>query len=118
MLDREADTVELMAMSTPVPGPLADLYQAIGEDPATRRSYLDSMGRFADLEGRSPAGAEDEIRALVAALSEDEVVQALAVPEVESAEDEGPSMEDLIPDPAQREVIRLTLSRLEERGRS
>lgn len=119
LLDRERDLLDLLALSADVPAALADSYAAIGRDPARRAAYLDLLAGFHALEGRPVAEAEDEIARLVQTLSADPALRALfaspppGAPEADTDTDAvGPTAEQLLPDPAQREVVRRVLEEL------
>lgn len=121
LLDRERDLLDLLALSADVPTALADSYAAIGRDPARRAAYLDLLAGFHALEGRPVAEAEDEIARLVQTLSADPALRDLCASPSPGAtsrgtdagpDTDGPTAEQLLPDPAQREVVRRALEEL------
>ena len=125
LLDRERDLLDLVALSGNFPDALAASYVAIGADPGRRRAYLDMLADFQRIEGRRPADVEPEIKRLVDALLSDADLRALVSgpppasdhPAASSEPDRpadrtGPTLDQLLPDSAQREVLRRTLTAL------
>ena len=125
LLDRERDLLDLVGLSGAFPDALAASYVAIGADPGRRRAYLDMLAGFQRIEGRRPADVEPEIKRLVDALLSDADLRALVSgpppasdhPAASSEPDRpadrtGPTLDQLLPDPAQREVLRRTLTAL------
>ena len=125
LLDRERDLLDLVALSGNFPDALAASYVAIGADAGRRRAYLDMLAGFQRIEGRRPADVEPEITRLVDALLNDADLRALVTgptPAADSptpssernrpADRTGPTLDQLLPDPAQREVLRRTLTAL------
>ncbi|WP_256895643.1 MerR family transcriptional regulator [Rhodococcus sp. 1163] len=104
-LRRERDMLELLAISGRAPDELLSSYVSMLADDARRSSYLSAISEWTGLEGRDPASVEAEI---------DHVAQSLislypdgfaGLPE--DSPDNRPAMtlEDIIEDPAQREVV-------------
>ncbi|HJE90349.1 MAG TPA: MerR family transcriptional regulator [Dietzia timorensis] len=119
-LERERELFELLAISAPgsFPESLVTTYRRIGRDPQARASYLDLIARYRELENRPPSAVRVKIDALVEELCRDETLRELIVGEsVDDVGDAGPSAADLVPDPAQREVIERVLDRLSGEGR-
>ena len=142
LIDREHDLLDLVALHGDFPEALTASYVAIGADPHRRRNYLDMLAGFQRIEGHRPADVEPEIARLVDALLRDADLRALvtgppaaedesatpapprtnptetaapATAPVEStrpAGKAGPTLAQLLPDPAQREVLRRTLTAL------
>ncbi|MCD2262891.1 MerR family transcriptional regulator [Dietzia aurantiaca] len=125
LLDSERDLLDLVALHGDFPGALAASYGAIGADAGRRRAYLDLLAGFQRIEGRRPADVEPEITRLVDALLSDADLRALVAgptPAADSptpssepnrpADRTGPTLDQLLPDPAQREVLRRTLTAL------
>lgn len=110
LLDDERTLFELMALTATLPAALVQAYGRIAEDAEQRSAYLDVVRRFADLAGRDPALSAEDIRSLAAVLSADDVLQTLAVPQAMPRTADPDLLEAIVPDPAQREVIRLTVS--------
>lgn len=125
LLDRERDLLDLVGLSGAFPDALTASYVAIGADAGRRRAYLDMLAGFQRIEGRRPADVEPEITRLVDALLSDADLRALVSgpppasdhPAASSEPDRpadrtGPTLDQLLPDPAQREVLRRTLTAL------
>lgn len=113
LIDRERDLLDLLALSADFPAVVADSYVAIGHDPRRRAAYLDLLAGFHALEGRPVAEAEEEIARLVVTLTADPALRQLLAASPPGADDaDGPTPEQLIPDPAQREVVRRVLAAL------
>src|SRR5699024_3448634 len=109
----------LVALPGAVPEALSRPYSALAADPERRRAYLDMLAGFHRIEGRPPAAVESEIATLVDSLLADADLRALvagAPPDAGESADaspsDGPTLEQLLPDPAQREVLRRTLTAL------
>lgn len=124
LVDREHDMLDLVALNGDFPEALARSYVAIGADADRRRDYLDLLAGFQRIHGRRPAEVEPEIARLVETLVGDDDIRALVTgatdgqtPEevVESggADSNGPTLEQLLPDAAQREVVGRTLHALD-----
>ena len=125
LLDRERDLLDLVGLSGAFPDALTASYVAIGADAGRRRAYLDLLAGFQRIEGLRPADVEPEITRLVDALLSDADLRALVSgpppasdhPAASSEPDRpadrtGPTLDQLLPDPAQREVLRRTLTAL------
>ncbi|WP_247596213.1 MULTISPECIES: MerR family transcriptional regulator [unclassified Rhodococcus (in: high G+C Gram-positive bacteria)] len=104
-LRRERDMLELLAISGRAPDDLLSSYVSMLADDTRRSSYLTAMSEWTRLEGRDPASAEVEI---------DHVAQSLislypdgfaGAPEDSSDNRPAMTLEDIIEDPAQREVV-------------
>lgn len=114
-LERERELFELLAISVPdsFPEAIVAEYRRIGRDAEARAAYLDLLTRFRDLENRAPSAVMPEIDALVGDLCRQESLRSLIVgASVDDGADAGPSAEDLVSEPAQREVIERVLDRL------
>lgn len=136
LLDRERDMLDLVALNGKFPEALTASYVAIGSDPARRHQYLALLRGFHLIEGRRPASVENEIARLVDTLLADDDLRRLVAgnpPDSGSTSfgstvtsgstgvrdssgpndsSPGPTLEQLLPDPAQREVLRRTLTAL------
>ena len=143
LIDREHDLLDLVALGADFPDVLTATYVAIGSDAERRRDYLDMLAGFQRIEGHRPADVEPEIARLVDLLLRDPDLRALvagppaaeaepttpappgasppeaAEPTADPAEPTrpaaktGPTLDQLLPDPAQREVVRRTLIALD-----
>lgn len=124
VLDREHDMLDLVALQGDFPEALASTYSALATDPDRRRGYLDMLAGFHRIEGRPPAAVAAEISSLVDALLADPHLRELVAGPPPAADSDstadasepsatdGPTLEQLLPDPAQREVLRRTLTAL------
>lgn len=114
LVERERDMLDLAALSGAFPAELAVAYTAVATDPARRRGYLDLLTGFQRLEGRRPADVEPEISQLVHTLLADDAIRGIitGTPADVHALSTGPTLEQLLPDPAQREVLRRTFTAL------
>ncbi|MEV0947422.1 MerR family transcriptional regulator [Rhodococcus sp. NPDC049939] len=108
----DRDLAEALAMSRSAPEALLAGYKATMADELQRERYLTLLAEWSQLEGCDLASAESKIGALAAELLEffDQQQMAIMEPSEEAAEVVGGfggafSLEDLIPDPAQREVV-------------
>ena len=113
LLDRERDMLDLLALAGEFPDVLTSSYSTIAADPDRRYAYLEMLRGFHHIEGKRPADVEDEIARLSDALLADPDIRALVAGPPAPAEHTGPTLEQLLPDPAQREVVRRTLSALD-----
>ncbi len=109
-LDR--DLVEVLSMSGSAPEFLLTGYEATMIDDLRRERYLKLLAHWSQLEGRSPDSVESEIDALATRLLEFFDQQQMGIIEPsDGADEEGGgaagtlALDELIPDPAQREVI-------------
>lgn len=116
-LIRERDLLEVMAISGTVPASFFETVTATLGDHGLRQRYLGILRRFSALEGRDPIDAESDIDALAAELVSMLDLDALASTQAGAAADQvetSPlSIDDIVPDPAQRAVIVRTTARLE-----
>lgn len=112
---RERDLLEVMAISGTVPASFFESMTATLADPGTRLKYLALLRRFSVLEGRDVDGAADDIDSLAAELASVLDIRALASVEPEvSTHETGPlSIDDIVPDRAQRAVIIEAIARLQ-----
>ncbi|MDZ7929475.1 MerR family transcriptional regulator [Rhodococcus sp. NPDC076796] len=112
---RERDLLEVMAISGTVPASFFESITATLADPGTRLKYLSLLRRFSALEGRGVDDAAGDIDSLAAELASVLDIQALASAEPEvTAHESGPlSIDDIVPDPAQRAVIIEAIARLQ-----
>lgn len=118
LLDREHDLLDLVALSADFPAALTTSYTAIGADADRRLAYLELLAGFHRIEGRPPNAVEEQISDLVDALLADPDLRSLIAgapsdtggsgPEPSA----GPTLHQLLPDPAQREVVRRVLDAL------
>lgn len=109
---RDRDLVEALSMSGNAPEVLLAGYEATMTDDLRRERYLSLLAEWSHLEGCSPGSAESEIDALAARLLEffDQQQVEIVEPSAEAAEGDGGlggafSLDDLIPDPVQQEVV-------------
>ncbi|MFD4182788.1 MerR family transcriptional regulator [Rhodococcus sp. NPDC058514] len=111
VLRRERDLLEVLAISGAVPEELLAWYAAAIADDEQRERSLALLADWSDLEGRNPHSAEAEIEALSRRLlGHFEHQQTLAdlhaaVPTVATDAGLALSLDDVIPDDAQREVV-------------
>lgn len=118
LLDREQDLLDLLALNGDFPVQLTASYTAIAADAGRRTRYLDLLAGFHRIEGRRPSEVEPQIADLVGALLAGPDLRALVAGVPAEPGDEhdaadathGPTLEQLLPDPAQREVVRRTLA--------
>lgn len=109
-LRRERDLLEVLAISGNIPEDSFVFYAAVLADEDRRPRYLTVLGQWADLEGKDPDLAEPDIDQLSRELAEIlRSERSLVVDDDAIAPDTFPetvvALEDVIPDPAQREVV-------------
>ncbi|OZE35348.1 MULTISPECIES: MerR family transcriptional regulator [unclassified Rhodococcus (in: high G+C Gram-positive bacteria)] len=112
---RKRDLLEVMAIAGTVPASFFETTTAALVDPGTRQTYLALLRRFSALEGRDVDDAADDIDSLAAELASMLDIGALlsAAPD-DTADETGPlSIDDIVPDPAQRAVIIEATARLQ-----
>ncbi|MDJ0362219.1 MerR family transcriptional regulator [Rhodococcus sp. H29-C3] len=109
---RDRDLVEALSMSGKAPQVMLAGYEATMTDDLQRERYLALLAEWAHLEGCGPGLAESAIEALSARLLEffdqqkmDVMESSAEVTEVAGGLGWTLSLDDLIPDPAQREVV-------------
>lgn len=122
LLQHEHNILDLLALrGADFPAPLLRSYAAIAEHSDRRRAYLDLLASFQRLEGRPLAQVNTEIARLADLLAADPDLRALIAGDAAiaphnspdtGARGAGPTLEHLIPDPAQREVVRRALDAL------
>ena len=120
LVERERDMLDLAALSGDFPDELTTTYAALASDRDRRRSYLRLLAGFQRLEGRRPADVEPQIAQLVETLLDEPGIRAIITggrADVSNPADSrdpstGPTLEQLLPDPAQREVLRRTFEAL------
>lgn len=119
LLDREHDMLDLVALHGEFPDALARSYSALATDAVRRHAYLAMLTGFHAIEGRPPTAVESEIVALVDALLADPDLRQLVAGSPSDPRatddviaDDGPTLDQLLPDPAQREVLHRTLTAL------
>ena len=112
---RERDLLEVMAISGTVPASFFETMTATLDDPGTRLKYLALLRRFSALEGRGVDDSAGDIDSLAAELASVLDIHALVSTEPDvPAHESGPlSIDDIVPDPAQRAVIIEAIARLE-----
>lgn len=105
----ERDLMEGLVLSGNAADDILAAYGATLTDEAQRTRYLALLERWSDLEGRPPYTVTGEIESIANALremfSDADVPLYLAGEDV--AHESSFSLDDVIPDPARREVIRL-----------
>lgn len=120
LLDREHDLLDLVALAGDFPVALTASYTAIAEDAGRRETYLKLLAGFHRIEGRRPSEVEPQIADLVDALLADPDLRTLVADGRAERDDKtgaddtapGPTLDQLLPDAAQREVVRRTLAAL------
>ncbi|MGV8871454.1 MAG: MerR family transcriptional regulator [Rhodococcus sp. (in: high G+C Gram-positive bacteria)] len=116
-LIRERDLLEVMAISGTVPASFFETVTATLGDHGLRQRYLGILRRFSALEGRDPNEAESDIDSLAAELESMLDLDSLASDPSDTAVNAGEisslSIDDIVPDPAQRAVIVRTTARLQ-----
>ncbi|WP_157226106.1 MerR family transcriptional regulator [Rhodococcus sp. AW25M09] len=116
-LIRERDLLEVMAISGTVPATFFETVTATLGDHDLRQKYLGVLRRFSALEGRDPSDAASDIDSLAAELVSMLDLDSLASAQTGAAADPVEisqlSIDDIVPDPAQRAVIVRTTARLE-----
>ena len=114
-LERERDLLEVLAMTGNLPEHFLLSYASAIADDKARPLYLALLSDWSNLEGRELDSAEKEIEGLSRRLFDQFDEQAISDLEAGSA-DFGSQMpvllEDIIPDPAQREVVMRVQRRL------
>src|SRR5699024_1447846 len=126
VIQHEHDLLDLLALSgADFPAPLLRSYTAIAEHSDRRRVYLDLLAGFHRLEGRALAEVSTEVDRLSQILSDDPDLRALGAGTATvdphnsrktGTRNAGPTLEQLIPDAAQREVVRRALDALNARS--
>ncbi|WP_027499164.1 MerR family transcriptional regulator [Rhodococcus sp. UNC363MFTsu5.1] len=117
--ERERDAWELLAVSGTGPSALFDAATRVLSDPGSRAVIVSMYRRFAALVGVDPATAEQEIDSLAEGFAS-VIVREYAGTGLmgDSAESSAPlalptmAVAELVPDPAQREVVMRVLARL------
>ncbi|MCZ4519302.1 MerR family transcriptional regulator [Rhodococcus ruber] len=116
-LIRERDLLEVMAISGAVPASFFETVTATLGDHGLRQKYLGLLRRFSALEGRDPDEAESDIDSLAAELESMLDLCSLASDPSDIAanadEISSLSIDDILPDPAQRTVIVRATARLQ-----
>lgn len=107
-LERERDLLEVLAMTGNLPEEFLLSYASAIADDKARPIYLALLSDWSNLEGREVDSAEEEIEGLSRRLLDQFDEQAISDLEADTA-GFGSQMpvllEDVIPDPAQREVV-------------
>ncbi|MFC4603649.1 MerR family transcriptional regulator [Rhodococcus kronopolitis] len=110
-LRREWDLLEMLALSGSVPESYLASYAAVVADDERRPRYLSLLADWSALEGREPDSAEADIDALARRLidwfTDEDVAAALESGEIDTSDaaEMVVSLEEVIPDPSQREVV-------------
>ncbi|MDV6262329.1 helix-turn-helix domain-containing protein [Rhodococcoides yunnanense] len=116
-LIRERDLLEVMAISGTVPASFFSTVTATLNDHGLHQKYLGLLRRFAALEGRDPVEAESDIDSLAAELASmldlDSLASTPPDTAVNTSEISSLSIDDILPDPAQRTVIVRATARLQ-----
>ncbi|MFI8565028.1 MerR family transcriptional regulator [Rhodococcus sp. NPDC078407] len=112
---RERDLLEVMAISGTVPASFFETMTTTLADPGTRLKYLMLLRRFAAIEGRNVEEVEADIDSLATDLASVLDIHALvSAGTYATAREAGPlSLDDIVPDPAQRAVIIDAIARLQ-----
>ena len=114
LVDLERDMLDLAALRGDLPDELAAAYAALATDSDRRRRYIDLLAGFHRIEGRRPADVEPEIARLDESLLADPTIRSIITGASADMDDSltGPTLDQLLPDSAQREVLRRTFSAL------
>ncbi|KQU57357.1 hypothetical protein ASG84_17470 [Rhodococcus sp. Leaf278] len=116
-LIRERDLLEVMAISGAVPASFFETVTLTLGDHDLRQRYLGLLRRFSALEGRDPSEAESDIDSLAAELESMLEFDSFAADssDISANTDEisSLSIDDIVPDPAQRTVIVRATERLQ-----
>lgn len=114
LVDLERDMLDLAALRGDLPDELAAAYAVLAADGDRRRRYLELLAGFHRIEGRRPADVEPEIVRLAESLIADPTIRSTITGASADMDDSiaGPTLEQLLPDAAQREVLRRTFSAL------
>ncbi|WP_241665840.1 MerR family transcriptional regulator [Prescottella subtropica] len=125
VLERERDLLEMLAITGNAPASLLDGFAAFLTDPGQRSEYLAILVEWSTLAGRPPASVGKEIDVLVHRMVDSfdrNHTHHPGIPAgIDSSDDSAHwalDLDDVVPDPAQREVVlratRILLSRTEE----
>ena len=115
VLEHERGMLDLVALQGGFPDELTSSYAVLGTDADRRRAYLELLAGFQRIEGRRPTDVEPEIDRLVQTLLGDADIRALVASDSAapiSTATAAPTLDQLLPDPAQREVLRRVLTTL------
>ena len=114
LVELERDMLDLAALRGDLPDELAAAYSALATDSDRRRRYLELLAGFHRIEGRRPADVEPEIARLAESLIADPTIRSITTGASAATDDSltGPTLDQLLPDSAQREVLRRTFSAL------
>lgn len=106
--------LDLSALHGGFPDELAAAYFALATDGDRRQNYLDLLAGFHRIQGRRPADVETEIAQLVENLLPDPTIRSIVTGAPADVDDSltGPTLNQLLSDPAQRDVLRRTLTAL------
>lgn len=109
-LERERDLLEVLALSGNAPEELLTFYAASIADADKRSRYSAFLGEWSNLAGRTPESAETDIsdlcEQLIGWFEDAGTLTATTQATSPSYEAAAPfSLDDVIPDPAQREVV-------------
>lgn len=107
-LERERDLLEVLAMTGSAPEQFLRSYASVIADDEKRSRYLASLSEWSSIEGKEPVSVESSIARLSCNILAQFDEQAIADLKAQS-EGIGPgmpvSLDDVVPDPAQREVV-------------
>ncbi len=108
-LEQDLHMLEVVAIRGGLPPTFLDAYTQALSDPQTAQQALAMFTRFGALAGRPVGNVESEINALATELHTSPMIQTLlAEVEIPAGDDHGSpeiSLEELVPDPAQRRVL-------------
>ncbi|WP_338891697.1 hypothetical protein [Rhodococcus sovatensis] len=109
-LERERDLLEVLAVSGKAPEELLSFYAASIADDEQRSRYSELLAEWSNLEGKTLDSAEPEIerlsQTLMAWFEEADPFAAVDFDTTQSSETSVPiPLDEIIPDPAQREVV-------------
>src|SRR5690606_33618489 len=107
-LRRERDLLEAMVSTGAAPEQFVTGFSTLLADPDALGDYLALLAEWTELEGREPVSVADRIDLLARRMlaAHERSGMELGIPDVGSAESGLPSLTDIVPDPAQREVVR------------
>ncbi|MFE4503288.1 MerR family transcriptional regulator [Rhodococcus sp. NPDC056743] len=107
-LERERDLLEVLAMTGSAPEQFLRSYAVVIADDHKRARYVALLSEWSSIEGKEPVSVESTIERLSCSILAQFDEQAIADLRAQSAEF-GPglpiSLDDVVPDPAQREVV-------------
>lgn len=121
-LERERDLLEVLAMTGSAPEQFLHSYASVIADDEKRSHYLASLSDWSSIEGKEPVSIESAIEQLACSILAQFDEQTIA--DLRAQSDVGlgmpVSLDDVVPDPAQREVVlrvqRALVARIADEG--